>query len=453
MGRSSENRFKFSKPNLSALERRIDRGAFPRGGYLYDSESHLALRVRPGQSYTECAFYLYERIKVAGETRGRAYKRHLMGVGEARNAKVTLTELRQRADSLFLEIQEGRDPQLLARQAEAERVAEEALVEAKRSLREMIFGMPSVDNPDLMVNGFVSERRPSASYLSDINYLPEHLLGDLMAVSLHAISAEQVKTVYLDKVDRGETQLHNALRILRSVWNWAQTKYDDSDLFVRNPVSRVMKQLGVNINRTNRRTVRLDDIDIKPYLKAVLALRERDHTSALRNGRDALLFMLFSGVRLAGCVSVRLEDIDIDRRCYKIIKKGGAKAELPLNSVTEALVANRLSYLPEEAEYLFPGIAGRSHYRNTSPARAVVKELSGVAVTNHDLRRTYKTIGAELDINPVLIDELLCHARDGVDAHYIHPSMTKLQQASQQIADHIVKKAGFDVVGELLKRW
>ena len=52
----------------------------------------------------------------------------------------------------------------------------------------------------------------------------------------------------------------------------------------------------------------------------------------------------------------------------------------------------------------------------------------------------------------MLIDELLSHAREGVDAHYIHPSMTRLREASQKIADYMVGKAGFNLVDDLLDR-
>jgi hypothetical protein len=79
--------------------------------------------------------------------------------------------------------------------------------------------------------------------------------------------------------------------------------------------------------------------------------------------------------------------------------------------------------------------------------------MSGVSVINHDLRRTYKSIGAELEISPILIDELLSHAREGVDAHYIHPSMTKLREASQRIADYMIKKLCFDLAARLKSSW
>ena len=449
MGRSSENRVKFSKPTLTAIERRINNGGFTKESYLYDNASHLAIRVRPNQSYSDSVFCLYERIRIRGQQKSTLYKRQIMKVGEARNAEVPISELRQKADSLFLEIQEGRDPQLLA----VEQANEQLLFAAKRSFRDMIFGSPADQEGEFLPDGFVAERRPGERYLIDIKNKCEALLMDLLDEPLYCITAEEVKAVYLQQVGKGETQLHNAMRILRSVWNWAQAKYDESDLFLRNPVSRAMKQLGVNINRSNRRTARLDDDDFKPYIKAVLGLREHDHTSAFRNGRDALLFMLFSGVRLTGTVTIRIADVDLNRHTFKIIKKGGKQVELPLNTVTETIVRNRIANLPEQTEYLFPGITGSEHYRDTKDVRKIVKEVSGVSVTNHDLRRTYKSIGAELDVSPILIDELLSHTREGVDAHYIHPSMTKLREASQKVADYMIVKSCLELTKELTAAW
>lgn len=453
MGAISDNRIKFNKPNLKVIENRINRGEFTKETYIYDADSHLTVRVRPGRSYIDSVFCMYARIRVRGEYKSRMYKRQIMKVGEARNAEITISELRQKVDSLFLEIQEGRDPQVIAQKEAAKQADNRGLIEARRSFKDMIYGTPVDESDECLPDGFIAERRPGQRYLVDIRNKCEVLLVDLLDLPLHSISPEQVKTVYLQKVGRGETQLNCAMRILRSIWNWAQTKYDDSDLFIRNPVSRAMKQLGVNINRTNRCTGRLDDADFKPYLKSVLKLREHDHTSAYRNGRDALLFMLFSGVRRTGTMTVRMEGIDLNRLVFKIIKKGGDQVELPLNTVTAAIVRNRQNYLPRDSEYLFPGIAGRGYYRDTKSVREIVKSQTGISVTNHDLRRTYKSIGTELDINSVLVDELLSHAREGVDAHYIHPSMTRLRDASQKIADYMVKQAGFDLIDELTSRW
>ena len=157
-----------------------------------------------------------------------------------------------------------------------------------------------------------------------------------------------------------------------------------------------MKQLGVNINRTNRRSVRLDQNDFSGYLKAVLYLRERDHTTNFRNGRDALLFMLFAGVRITGTLTILLDNINLAKRTFKIVNKGGEYIELPLNTVTETVIRNRLPHLPDDNVFLFPGITGTSHYTGTAEVRRIVKEVCGVEITNHDLRRTYKSLGAEM---------------------------------------------------------
>lgn len=237
--------------------------------------------------------------------------------------------MRQKVDSLFLEIQEGRDPQVIAQNEAAKQADNQDLVEARRSLKDMIYGTPVEGSDECLPDGFIAERRPGQRYLVDIRNKCEVLLVDLLDLPLHSISPEQIKTVCLQKVGRGKTQLDCAMHILRSILNWAQTKYDDSDLFIRNPVSRAMKQLGVNINRINRCTGRLDDADFKPYLKSVLKLREHDQTSAYHNGRDALLFMLFSGVRRTGTMTVRMEGIDLNRLVFNIKKRGRPSRAAP----------------------------------------------------------------------------------------------------------------------------
>ena len=45
------------------------------------------------------------------------------------------------------------------------------------------------------------------------------------------------------------------------------------------------------------------------------------------------------------------------------------------------------------------------------------------------------------------------HERTGLDAHYIHPSMTTLREASQKIAGHILESAEIDLVKELNAKW
>ncbi|MCG8574240.1 MAG: hypothetical protein MI810_05090, partial [Flavobacteriales bacterium] len=177
--------------------------------------SHLAVRAKPHQSYAESVFCLYARIRPRGAAKSKMYKRQIMKVGDARNAEISVSELRQRADSLFLEIQEGSAPKTLALAEQAKQAQDLQLAEAKRSFRDMIFGSPAENSDERKPDGFIAERRPSKRYQYEIKDKCNNLLGDLLDLPLYSLTPEQVKTVYLKMVPRGKTQLDNAMRILR----------------------------------------------------------------------------------------------------------------------------------------------------------------------------------------------------------------------------------------------
>ena len=139
MGKPSTNRIKFNNPNLTAIEKKANSGQFDKESYLYDADSHLAIRIRPNQSFTESVFCIYERIRVHKQPKSRLIKRHIMKVGMARNADVSISELRKQADNRYLEIQQGNDPIEIAQIEAIKQVAELKTKEARRSFHEMIF--------------------------------------------------------------------------------------------------------------------------------------------------------------------------------------------------------------------------------------------------------------------------------------------------------------------------
>ena len=187
MGKTSGNRVKFNKPGLRAIEKRIGQGGFNKELYIYDVDSHLAIRARPEQSYTDSTFCLYARIRVRGQKNGRMYKRQIMKVSEARNTGITISDLRQRVDPLFLEIQEGRDPQLIAKQEAADLVNNKKILEAQRFLRDMIYGSPSEQgDEERLLDGFIAERRPGERYLFDIKNKSSRLFSELLDEPLFA---------------------------------------------------------------------------------------------------------------------------------------------------------------------------------------------------------------------------------------------------------------------------
>lgn len=68
-------------------------------------------------------------------------------------------------------------------------------------------------------------------------------------------------------------------------------------------------------------------------------------------------------------------------------------------------------------------------------------------VAPHDLRRYFKTVGAEIGIDPTILNLLVGHAIKGVDKHYIAKlRLSVLRAAAQKIADEIDNPQ--DLVGE-----
>ena len=59
-------------------------------------------------------------------------------------------------------------------------------------------------------------------------------------------------------------------------------------------------------------------------------------------------------------------------------------------------------------------------------------------VTPHDLRRLFKSVGAELGIDPTIMNLLVGHTVKGIDAHYLAKlRLSVLRAAAQRIADEI----------------
>ena len=98
MGALLANHIKFNQASLRVIEKQINQASFQKEFYVYDTDSHLALRARPNQSYTDSVFCLYARIDPRGSTKSKMYKRQIMKVGDARNAGISVTDLRQRAE-------------------------------------------------------------------------------------------------------------------------------------------------------------------------------------------------------------------------------------------------------------------------------------------------------------------------------------------------------------------
>jgi integrase len=166
---------------------------------------------------------------------------------------------------------------------------------------------------------------------------------------------------------------------------------------------------------------------------------------ALENpiARDYILLMLFSGLRRREAATLQWEHIDLVERVIRLpaaATKAGRKLDLPMSDyIRDMLIARRAL---GNAGFVFPGRGASRH--TIKPFRAIAK-ASGIAVSAHDLRRTFATIAENTEgISPYALKAMINHAlgNNDVTGDYIFISTPVLREAVQKVCDRMKRLCG-----------
>lgn len=239
------------------------------------------------------------------------------------------------------------------------------------------------------------------------------------------------------KRGKGEAQANQAMRVLRTLFNFAMISYKDAQnqpLLSSNPV-KFLSQLDL-WNENKRRTSIISDQQLKPWFDAVMKL---DNATT----RDYLLLCLFTGLRRTEAMKLKWERVQYegDKPMLSIPKedaKTNCEHNVPLSDFVVALFKQRGKIRRIDNNYVFPGDRPGSHL--VEPKRAIEKVIkeSGVEFSMHDLRRTFETIAARLDIPYYALKKLLNHStKNDITGGYVVLDIEHLRVPMQKIADHI----------------
>ena len=220
-------------------------------------------------------------------------------------------------------------------------------------------------------------------------------------------------------------------RFVSTVFSFAQKR---NPLLAGNPVSAV------------------STVDQKRHDLPVLAEEELpvwwDQVQNIHRGnhREAHLFALLSGLRRNTLVELQWSQLDLRRKCIRIVKpKGGEDRAFDLilsramiRCLWRARHVGRRLYPRHAERWIFVGPVG--HVRGD----ALTKD--GV-LANHALRRTYATLGRSAGVPKDSIRRLLNHQGGDVTDHYIRQSgLGRLHAAEQEtISASIVRALGSPV--------
>lgn len=265
-----------------------------------------------------------------------------------------------------------------------------------------------------------------------------------------SITKDMVEKRHAKMGETSQAQANYAMRVLRTVLNFAAAKYENSKgepLIAENPVKR-LSQTRAWYQVDRRRTV-LRTSDLKPWFAAVLALPNMrdDGSRAVANAkpedvRDYLLFLILTGARRTEAAKLRWDQVDLGARTFTFPEtKNKRPHTLPLSGYLYDLLKERRTVV--NGDYVFPGTGKGGYLVDTRKQTEKVAKDSGVSFTLHDLRRTFITIAESLDIPAYALKQLLNHkAGSDVTAGYIVMDVERLREPMQKVTDYILRAAG-----------
>jgi len=266
----------------------------------------------------------------------------------------------------------------------------------------------------------------------------DNYLKDWKRKQLTSITKDMVELRHRQLGERSHARANNTMRVLRAVFNYSQSKYEDAKgrpIIQINPVDRLNQTRAWY--RIKRKETLIRPHQLADWYKATLLLNQE-------TTRDYLYFVLMTGLRRSEASKLKWSDVDLVGRMFTIKEtKNHQTHSLPLS----VFLHNLLNRRQQEAEtkYVFPSSSERGYLTEPKNAVSRVAELSGVPFTLHDLRRTFITIAESLDIPAYALKRLLNHKDpNDVTAGYIVSDAERLRDPMQRITDFILDSMGID---------
>jgi integrase len=231
----------------------------------------------------------------------------------------------------------------------------------------------------------------------------------------------------------GPAAANGTMRAFRALWNFA---LDRDGTMPANPARRLKRAWFPLPPR--ERLVRADDLPA--FYKAVDELTSRTH-------RDYLLLLLFSGLRRREGTELQWSEIDFAERAIRLSvrrTKAGRRLDLPMTDfVLDLLVARRA--LGDDGPFVFGADSKSGHLEEPKFPLQRVAAAIGVAVSAHDLRRTFITVAEGTDISGIALKALVNHSLGkDVTSGYIQMTVDRLREPAQRVCDRLKALCGIE---------
>jgi integrase len=295
----------------------------------------------------------------------------------------------------------------------------------------------AIPTPNAALELYLAERRDLAPATARMYRAAIKRLGPLAGRPLTAITVDDVAaararardTVAASRPYEGKAAAALSTTVLGTVWRWAARRNPD---LPPNPVPMLSGRGYAVARRTGHIPIgRLAD-----WYAATARLSPV--------WRDYLRVLLLTGMRRNEAAALAWSEVDFSIKVIRLPpERTKARREfvLPMSDLVHDLLVARRAL--GDARWVFPANSESGHVEEPKFALRAVRADCGVAVSAHDLRRTFLSVGLEAGVDLLKLKMLVNHAAGSdVTVGYIQVSMDALRAAAQAIADAMKQHCG-----------
>ena len=290
---------------------------------------------------------------------------------------------------------------------------------------------------DEVVQDYIKDRALKPLTIRDINTHLNGTLADWKDQPIVKITRDKILALYRKKSEDSPAQANQAFRILRALLNYARAAYQPggTPIIIDNPVNVISDLKIWNTIKAKNRRIPTDQVG-----KAWNLLQElRNYPGYGLAGHslaDCVIFTLLTGCRWNEAQKLTWANVNLKAVTWHIQDpKNKNSVSLPLCTQARAMLEARPRV--EGNNYVFCSDQSKTGHIGTG--RFITDQLSkalGVELSPHDLRRTFRSIAAECDIelwrtklllNHKVNDDITIQAyTEKQDLEYLRPAIQKI---------------------------